>query len=37
MNRPFLITLPITVKTYDIDFLNIEYALDCGSGDYRRR
>lgn len=27
MNRPFLITLPITVKTYDIDFLNIVHNM----------
>ena len=27
MNRPFLITIPITVKTYDIDFLNIVHNM----------
>lgn len=27
MTRPFLITLPITVKTYDIDFLNIVHNM----------
>ncbi len=27
MNRPFLITVPITVKTYDIDFLNIVHNM----------